>query len=515
MNKYDDELETVDDSYKKKADRRRQKEAAKKHLVVLITAIVILLVAVIVLAIALIRKGKEELPQNVLEDTETMGAIEESIDTEYDTEDPQTKTEGSMSTEVGASVDISALLSAGTVAETEDITFGIDVAKYQGTIDWKQVATTGVDFAMVRVGYRTQKTGEILEDTNAKYNMQEAQANGIKVGAYFFSSAITREEAIEEANWVADYISQYQITYPVAYNCEGFDSSDSRQYQLTQTERSDLAIVFLNEIYGRGYTPMFYAAKNEMESDMKWDTSRIEKTYKIWVSQYPSAPYPQTTASSYAGTHAMWQYTNQGIIPGISKVVDVDIAYFGYEGTASAQSDETPEAASADVEALMKFTEVSETVTAKEKTNLRDIPSQGDDSKILATLSNGETATRTGTSDSGWSRLEYNGTVYYAVSNYLTTDLAYQSESNSVEGAGSGDGLKTKFTDMNDTVTAKIEVNLRSLPSVTNPDATIVAVLHNGETVTRTGINNEFGWSRVDYNGQTLYCISSYLTVPQ
>ena len=129
------------------------------------------------------------------------------------------------------------------------------------------------------------------------------------------------------------------------------------------------------------------------------------------------------------------------------------------------------------------------------------------------TLNNGDVATRTGISDSGWSRLQYNGTTYYAVSSYLTTDLNYVAAGQ--EGSGSGDGLKTKFTDCNDVVTAKIEVNLRTIPSVTNPDAVVAAVLTNGETVTRTGINEEFGWSRVEYNGQTLYCISSYLTTAQ
>ena len=143
-------------------------------------------------------------------------------------DDPQN---GNMGTDTGASVDVTALLSAGNVAESGETTFGIDVARYQGTIDWSQVAASGVQFAMIRVGYRTQKTGEIVADTNAKYNMQEAQANGIKIGAYFFSTAVTTDEAVQEADWVADYISQYQITYPVAFNCEGFENADSRQRQ--------------------------------------------------------------------------------------------------------------------------------------------------------------------------------------------------------------------------------------------------------------------------------------------
>lgn len=461
----------------------------------------------------------EVTEQEALQETETTEAAEDTQ--EEDTTDPQN---GNMSSEEGASFDVSELLSAGSVAESGETTFGIDVARYQGTIDWSQVAASGVQFAMVRVGYRTAKTGEITADSNARYNMQEAQAYGIKLGAYFFSTAVTEEEAVQEADWVADYISQYQITYPVAFNCEGFENADSRQYNLTQAERTDIAIAFMNEIYNRGYTPMFYAAKNEMTGDAKWDTSRIEKTFKIWVSQYPTTSYQPGDKSSYTGVHAMWQYTNQGTVAGIGKPVDVDIAYFGYEGVADAKSDVAPEKVTADAEALMKFSDVNETVTAKQSTNLRNIPSQGQDATVVATLSNGETATRTGVSNSGWSRVSYNGQTLYAVSSYLTTDLGYSApasntntnaSSTAADGSASGDGLKTKFTACSDIVTAKIEVNLRTLPSVTNPDAAVVAVLKNGETVTRTGINTDYGWSRVDYNGQTLYCVSSYLTSAQ
>ena len=516
----------------------------KRILIPVIVAVMLLVITVV--AVILLTGRKKDVPaaetampvegdlsEHVFEDSvgeENVGAqidseeedevvpAEESMEEEADAvpeaeieeEDPQSAT---MSTDQGTEVNVGELLSSGSVAETDQVTIGIDVARYQGTIDWTQVAASGIDFAMVRVGYRADKSREICADTNAKYNMQEAQKNGIKVGVYFFSTATTAQEAVAEADWVADYIAQYQITYPVAYDCEGFDQPDSAQYNLTNAQRTDIAIAFLQEIYNRGYTPMFYSSMGELSGSAKWDTARIEGTYRIWVSQYPSAPYPQTAKSSYGGTHAMWQYTNRGTVAGISKPVDVNVAYFGYEGTADAQSAEAPEEAHADVEALMNFTEVSENVTAKDSTNLRNVPSQGEDSTIVYTLQNGETIARTGVSSSGWSRLELNGQIVYAVSSYLTTDLSYTAPApSSQEGAGSGDGLKTRFLERSDQVTAKIEVNLRALPSVTNPDATVVAVLYNGEYVTRTGINEEYGWSRVDYNGQTLYCISSYLT---
>ena len=536
----DDEYEDTEDDYEEDYEEDEDDESdyelpIAKFMIPIVIVAVLGIIAIIAVIIMTGRSTKEimgstvaktddlvsdQLPEQELENVEdempeeiTTDVIdtEDSTDEDDETENPESEDpqSASMSTEQGTEVDVSALLSSGSVAETNQVTIGIDVARYQGTIDWSQVAASGIDFAMVRVGYRADASREICADTNAKYNMQEAQKNGIKVGVYFFSTATTADEARAEADWVADYISRYQITYPVAYDCEGFDQPDSAQYHLTNSERTDIAIAFLQEIYNRGYTPMFYASMGELSGNAKWDTSRIENTYRIWVSQYPAAPYPETVKSSYGGTHAMWQYTNRGTVAGIARPVDVNVAYFGYEGTAEAVNSEAPEEAHADAEALMNFTEVNETVTAKDTTNLRNIPSQGEDSTIVYTLRNGETATRTGVSNSGWSRLTYDGQTVYAVSSYLTTDLQYQKPQ---EGAGSGDGLKTKFTDRNEQVTAKIEVNLRSLPSVTNPDATVVAVLHNGEYVTRTGINEDYGWSRVDYNGQTLYCISSYLT---
>ena len=141
---------------------------------------------------------------------------------------------------------------------------------------------------------------------------------------------------------------------------------------------------------------------------------------------------------------------------------------------------------------------------------MRNKPSQGEDSNIMATLQNGETATRIGISNTGWSKLEYNGEIYYAVSSLLTTDLTVKPAEPEPE---PDDGIQTVFTACNDRVSPKIEVNLRLLPSVTNPDATVVVTLQYGEVVTRTGINTDLGWSRVEYNGQTLYCISSYVYV--
>lgn len=396
------------------------------------------------------------------------------------------------------------------VKETKETTMGIDVARYQGTIDWSRVGTSSVDFVMVRLGYRSQKDGSIVEDPNARYNMQEAQKHDIQIGGYFFSTANTEAEAIEEANWVADLISQYSITYPIAYDCEGYNDSDSRQSHLSIQERTDIALAFMKTIEKAGYEAMFYASKNALEPNNEWQTSRIEKDYKIWVAQYPEKPYPITDASSYSGKHHMWQYTTNGVVPGIAQNVDMNVAYFGYAGINEPKSKEPPEEVEPDVEAMMDFKQVEEIVTAKNETNLRDIPSQDTDSNVMYTLKNGEEATRIAISSSGWSKVVFNGNIYYAVSSYLTTDMNYTAQP-VYEEETEDDGVQTRFVAVNEKVTAKVEVNLRTLPSVEHPDCKVITLLKNGTVVTRTGINDELGWSRVEYEGQVLYCVSSML----
>ena len=463
-----------------------------------------------------------------------------------DEEDPQGGANAA-GTGGGASVDLNA--AAKAEGETDEVTLGIDVSKYQGSIDWEQVAQSGVEFAMIRVGYRTKVTGIIYEDPGARYNLQEATKNGILVGAYFFSSAVTQEEAQEEAAWVADFISRYQITYPVAYNCEDFQSPDSRQYGLGVEERTDIACAFLDTIAAAGYTPMFYASRNEMEESAQWNMDTLGSRYRVWVSQYPEQPYPETPASTYSGTHAMWQYTSQGTVAGIRGSVDVNLAYFGYSQAAAAKDQTPAEEVAANPELGINFTEVNDTVTAKELTNLRSLPTTLD-SEVVYQLSNGETVQRTGIGSNGWDRVIYNGQKLYAVHNFLTTDLsggdgnategashsgtaengaAGDSASQSDGAAGSASGSSEEaeaasgsapaddgtsesagmvFRDVSEAVTARDQVNLRDQPSTDTGN--VVGTLSYGEAVVRTGVSDT-GWSRLEVNGQVVYASSRLL----
>lgn len=392
--------------------------------------------------------------------------------------------------------------------ETNEITCGIDVSKWQGVIDWEKVKDAGVEFAIIRIGYRTQVDGTITEDPYAKYNLQQAQKHGIKLGAYFFSTAVSEKEAKEEAKWVVKFIGPYKITYPVIYNCEGFNDPNSRQYGMTKEERTRLVTVFLDYIKNKGYTPMFYAAKGELEQSRDWDTDTLTKKYKIWVAQYPDSIDMDNPKCSYSGSCDMWQYTSNGSVPGIKGPVDLNIAYFGYEKEAEAKDDTPVEEATADPAALINFKEVDEIVTAKDVTNLRNIPSLENDSKVVAVLHYGDKAERTGIGDNGWSRLKYDGKTLYAITSYLTTDLNYKDNSKpTVENPEAG----ITFTEVNEKVTAKIKTNLRLVPS-TESDDTIVTAIEHGDIAVRTGIGSN-GWSRVEYKGKVLYAVTSYLEV--
>ena len=193
----------------------------------------------------------------------------------------------------------------------------------------------------------------------------------------------------------------------------------------------------------------------------------------------------------------------------------------------SEASGEAPEASASDVadssgleqnmgNGTMSFAECQDKVTPKELINLRSAPSTGQADNIVTQATNGEVLTRTGiNSDTGWSRLEYNGQTLYAVSRYLTTDLTYQPpvaepDPNVVS---TKDGRTITFTDCDDNISPKEYVNLRLEPRTSEGNAMVHCRLDYGEIVHRTGISEEFGWSRVEYDGCVLYVVTSYMYV--
>ncbi len=294
---------------------------------------------------------------------------------------------------------------------------GIDVSRYQGEIDWDQVKAAGVQFAIIRVGYRTQTTGVLTEDPYARYNLQEANRVGIKTGVYFFSTAINAVEAVEEATWVANLIDKYSITYPVAYDCEGYEKKSSRHYSLTKDQRTALAITFMDTIAARGYTPMFYASKNALTDNNAWNTTALQSKYKIWLAYYPKLPFPQTVSPEYNGLYSIWQYSCKARIAGISEEVDMNLAYFDY--TEIAQPKDPSGAPHVNATDCVQYMDVLDVVTPNTTVNVRTVPSTDDPSTIVLKLNPGDMIYRTGVGNNGWSKIVLGDKAFYIYSTYL------------------------------------------------------------------------------------------------
>ena len=148
--------------------------------------------------------------------------------------------------------------------ENDGQSVGIDVSAHQGKIDWAAVKASGVEFAMIRCGFRGNSQGSIFQDAYFKSNINGAVNNGIFVGIYFYSTAINEEEALQEAAWVVNTIKSYRITYPVAYDFEDFGKY--RCSGVSGEQATSNAIAFLNYVKNAGYTPMMYANKNDISS---------------------------------------------------------------------------------------------------------------------------------------------------------------------------------------------------------------------------------------------------------
>lgn len=376
---------------------------------------------------------------------------------------------------------------------------GIDVSKWQGKIDWQKVKNSGVDFAVIRVGYRGEN-GKIYKDSYADYNIQQADKAGILVGAYFFSTAVNKSEALEEAKWLVSAVEGYPISYPVVYNSEGFLNGDSRMNSLSKTQRTDNALAFLDYVKAQGYEGMFYAAKTELENSLYWETSRLENSFMIWVARYPTVPYPKTEAPDYIGKYDMWQYTDKGVVNGINGNTDMVVSYFTRAKKAPKNISVKYETAEAPKTDDKIYITSGDEVTAKIEVNLRrDATTKSD---VVGVLKNGEFLKRVATGTNGWSKLSYNGQTVYAITSYLTTDKGHTPPKNEYSSADDG------FTAVSGQVTAKDTTNLRSEPS---QNSTLVATIKNGEFVERIAESPK-GWTRLLYNGQTVYAKTSLLT---
>lgn len=195
---------------------------------------------------------------------------------------------------------------------------GVDVSAHQQDIDWQAVAAAGVDFAIIRVGYRGYTEGDIHEDAYFRRNIEGALAAGLEVGVYFFSQATDIWEAMAEATFVLNRIRDYEITYPVVFDWERQMKQGSRTLDTSGETQTDCAVAFCRLIEQAGYLPMVYASPNKAYREL--DLFRLTE-WPFWLAHYTTDCSP----SGYRYHYDMWQYTGQGRVDGISTEVDLNL----------------------------------------------------------------------------------------------------------------------------------------------------------------------------------------------
>jgi len=196
---------------------------------------------------------------------------------------------------------------------------GIDISAWQGDIDWEKVKDSGIDFVIIRCGLRSLANETMYEDSKFKYNISEANRLDIPVGIYFYSTAISEVEVLEEASYVLNLIKDYKVTYPIVYDFETFGSN--RTKDISDYKINKNALRFLDYIRGHGYYAMLYSNLTTLNNH--WNLNYFND-YDIWLAQY-------IDKATYEGEYSMWQYADNGRVDGIKGNVDLDISYYAYE----------------------------------------------------------------------------------------------------------------------------------------------------------------------------------------
>lgn len=191
---------------------------------------------------------------------------------------------------------------------------GIDVSSYQGKINWEKVADSGIEFAIIRLGYRGYGTGALVEDNYAKANLEGAAKAGLKVGAYFFSQALNKEEVHEEIDFMLEILGDTELTMPVVFDWE-YISDTARTADMDARTLTDLNLEFCERMTAEGYQPMIYF--NPTQARKLMFLYELEE-YPFWLAYY-------TDRMTYPYRFEMWQYTCTGRVPGIAGDVDINV----------------------------------------------------------------------------------------------------------------------------------------------------------------------------------------------
>ena len=199
---------------------------------------------------------------------------------------------------------------------------GVDISKHNGSINFRSLKASGVDYVMIRLGARGYSTGQLSLDDNFAENMEEAVEAGLDIGIYFYSQAINQEEAVQEVNFVVQNLEPYRahITYPVAFDMENVSNDKARIYQLLRDDKTTITSSFLSGIQAAGYAPMIYGNKEWLIKNI--DLAKLQD-YDIWLSQDEDIP-------DYPYQYTMWQYTTTGVVNGIKGDANLNICFVSY-----------------------------------------------------------------------------------------------------------------------------------------------------------------------------------------
>lgn len=199
---------------------------------------------------------------------------------------------------------------------------GVDISKHTGKVYFPSLKAAGVDYVMIRLGSRGYTTGQITLDENFKENIEGAIEAQLDVGIYFYSQAVSQDEAVQEANFVVQNLEPYRahVKYPVAFNM-GFVSNDkSRIEGLGREDKTAVTVSFLDAVRAAGYVPMIYGDKEWLIKEV--DLTKLQD-YDVWLSQEEEIP-------DYPYRYAMWQYNTDGVLNGIDGGADLNICFVSY-----------------------------------------------------------------------------------------------------------------------------------------------------------------------------------------
>lgn len=197
---------------------------------------------------------------------------------------------------------------------------GVDISKYQDYVDFVKLKKAGINFVMIRVGARGYGSGQLVLDEYFADNIKRASDAGLQIGVYFYSQAITEDEAREEANMVLENIRDYNVEYPIAYDMEFVANDDARIDGLSRTDKTAMAKAFLETIENAGYNPVIYGNKEWLIKEI--DMSKLT-AYDVWLSQIADVP-------DYPYKFTMWQYKDDASVDGIAGYANLNISFVDY-----------------------------------------------------------------------------------------------------------------------------------------------------------------------------------------